>query len=169
MSEDSNTTNTLPWKSGIWYNENLTCYVYCVDGNKAELKNMICLDNPEIEPVYSVTFSHGDFGPAHESIIEKTGIQNYNIQLDDVKSGKKSGVVTEDGSKIYTLSPSKEIDTICWMTPEKLEKLKEDREPFDAPIISYYDPKPGSPGKLIWLSGKQKSCLLTIILEIRNY
>ena len=73
----ANNSNILPWKSGIWYNENLTCYVYCVDGNKAELKNMICLDDPEIEPVYSVTFTQGDFGPAHKSIIEK----NWNSKL----------------------------------------------------------------------------------------
>merc|ERR1711988_306658 len=36
---------------------------------------------------------------------------------------------------------------------EELEKIKEDREPCESPSLSYMEPKPDSPGKLIWLSG----------------
>ena len=147
---------TLPWKSGFWHNDNLSCYVYHVNEKKVDLKNMICLDYPDIDPVYSVDWSHGDFGPADKSIFEKTGVQNYNIQMDDIKSGKKFGVLSEDGTKIYSLGPARDIDIISWVTPEKLEELKENRESIEAPTISYYNPKPGTPGKIIWLSGTNK-------------
>ena len=39
------------------------------------------------------------------------------------------------------------------MDEEAIEKLKEDREPFEAPI-SHYIPKPEEMGKLLWFSGK---------------
>ena len=39
------------------------------------------------------------------------------------------------------------------MDEEAIEKLKEDREPFEAPT-SHYIPKPEEMGKLLWFSGK---------------
>ena len=39
------------------------------------------------------------------------------------------------------------------MDEEAIEKLKEDREPFEAPT-SHYIPKPEERGKLLWFSGK---------------
>ena len=45
------------------------------------------------------------------------------------------------------------MDVFEWLDDEAIEKLKEDREPFDAPS-THYTPKPNDLGKLIWLSGK---------------
>ena len=45
------------------------------------------------------------------------------------------------------------MDICEWLDDEAIEKLKEDREPFDAPS-THYTPKPNDLGKLIWLSGK---------------
>ena len=45
------------------------------------------------------TLTKGDFGAAKAEIIEKTGIQNYNVQMDSM-FGKFPGVVNEDGTQI---------------------------------------------------------------------
>ena len=39
-----------------------------------------------------------------------------------------------------------------WMDEEAIEKLKENREPVEAPT-SHYIPKPEEMGKLLWFSG----------------
>ena len=45
------------------------------------------------------------------------------------------------------------MDVFEWLDDESIEKLKEDREPYEAPS-THYTPKPNDLGKLIWLSGK---------------
>ena len=45
------------------------------------------------------------------------------------------------------------MDVFEWLDDESIEKLKEDREPYEAPS-THYTPKPNNLGKLIWLSGK---------------
>ena len=64
--------------------------------------------------------------------------------------------------KIYFLGFTGDIDVINWMDEEAIEKLKEDREPFEAPT-SHYIPKPEERGKLLWFSGK---VLHTVCLHI---
>ena len=39
------------------------------------------------------------------------------------------------------------------LNEEELEKLKEERDPYDAPSNPYCTPNPGKPGKLLWISG----------------
>ena len=71
---------------------------------------------------------------------------------------------------IYILGFTGDIDVIDWMDEEAIEKLKEDREPFEAPT-SHYIPKPEERGKLLWFSGKVlhnyelfSMCLVSICL-----
>ena len=106
--------------------------------------------------VYSATIldtlTKGDFGPAKAEIIEKTGIQNYDVQMDTI-FGKFPGVVNENGTQIDFWGFTNGPEVIKWLSEEELEKVKEGREPAEAPSISYFTPQPDSPGKLIWLSG----------------
>ena len=59
------------------------------------------------------------------------------------------------------------MDICDWLDDEAIEKLKEDREPFDAPS-THYTPKPNDLGKLIWLSGKQIIHLFYKLLTINT-
>ena len=45
------------------------------------------------------------------------------------------------------------IDVYDWLSEEKLEILKEDREPADAPNCPNHKPNPDKLGKLLWFSG----------------
>merc|ERR1711936_801906 len=124
------TTSNVPWKSGTWYSPLSMSQLFYVDGEKVEIKNMISLDFSESKPLFSGIWAQGDFGPAKPEIVEKTGVQNYNVQMDHF-FGK----------------------ILKCLTPEELEKIKENREPCESPSLSYKEPNPNSPGKLIWLSG----------------
>ena len=39
------------------------------------------------------------------------------------------------------------------LNEEEFEKLKDERDPYDAPSNPYCTPNPGKPGKLLWISG----------------
>ena len=48
---------------------------------------------------------------------------------------------------------AEKMDVYDWLDEDGLEKLKADRQSFEAPS-SHYTPKPNEPGKLFWFSGK---------------
>ena len=48
---------------------------------------------------------------------------------------------------------SEKMDIHNWLDDDGLEKLKADRQPFEAPSC-HYTPKPNEPGKMFWFSGK---------------
>ena len=55
------------------------------------------------------------------------------------------------------------MDIVNWCDEELLSKLKEDRDPCDAPP-SIYTPQPNQCGKIIWISG----ILITTYIQIPN-
>ena len=48
---------------------------------------------------------------------------------------------------------AEKMDVHDWLDEDGLEKLKADRQPFEAPS-SHYTPKPNELGKMFWFSGK---------------
>lgn len=69
MSELSSKT---PWRNGYWASPNMPAFVWVVDGEKMDAKNMIALDYPDIEGSMVCTIEHGDFGPLRNSGQPKT-------------------------------------------------------------------------------------------------
>ena len=53
---------------------------------------------------------------------------------------------------------TKNLDIATWCDEELLSKLKEDRDPCDAPP-SIYTPQPNNLGKIIWISGTYSEIL----------
>merc|ERR1719225_272230 len=102
--------------------------------------------------MFSGVWAQGDFGPAKSELVEKTGVQNYNVQIDHI-IGKMLGILDKTGTQIDYWGLTNEHITLKCLTPEELEEIKENREPCESPSLSYIEPKPDSPGKLIWLSG----------------
>ena len=65
---------------------------------------------------------------------------------------KSQGVVSEDGTKIYSWCQWNCLETHTWLSNEALSKLCEERDPIEAPSC-HYKIQPENQGKLIWLSG----------------
>ena len=66
----------------------------------------------------------------------------------------KYGVIDDSGTKMYMIGFSNKLDILKCLTDEEFQKVKDDREPFNAPSNPYVNPKPGQLGKLLWMSGE---------------
>ena len=76
------------------------------------------------------------------------------MELNIMELGLKNhGILSEDGTKIHLWGIKNEMEILNWLNKEDLEKVKEDRDPVDAPPCAYFTPTPDKPGKIIWLSG----------------
>ena len=63
----SNLSSKTPWRNGYWASPNMPAFIWVVDGEKMDAKNMIALDYPDIEGSMVCTLKHGDFGPPRNS------------------------------------------------------------------------------------------------------
>ena len=64
------------------------------------------------------------------------------------------GILSEDGTKIHLWGLKNEMEILNWLNKDDLVKVKEDRDPVDAPPCAYFTPTTDKPpGKIIWLSG----------------
>ena len=50
---------------------------------------------------------------------------------------RTKGVVSEDGTKIYSFGMWNCLETLTWQSEEDIQKLTEDREPKEAPSCHY--------------------------------
>ena len=51
-----------PWQNGYWYSYKSRHLIRVVDGEKVELKRIICFDYPDIKPNGNDTWTYGEFG-----------------------------------------------------------------------------------------------------------
>jgi len=150
-AEDPTVITTI--KSGYWYTKGEQFSLYHFKDDKWNTKNIVCLDCPGVRDFMSGSLKFGDFGPAHADIVEATGVQNYNLSL-EAPMMTRNGVLNSSGDQIHIWSMFGKMDVINLLNDEDLEKLKEDREPVEAPIVGdYFTPKPDQLGKLLWFSG----------------
>jgi len=141
-----------PWRNGFWFNEKMPCTVIIVDGEKMDFNNMIGLDFPDIEGSVTMVGKFGQFGAPKKEISEATGATEANFELNYVGQ-KRYGVVDGSGTRITYLGFNNKVDTLKWLSPEEVEKLRETRDNLETPSCPHITPRPDAPGKIIWLSG----------------
>ena len=113
---------------------------------------MICFEHPETKPFFTGSWTYGDFGPVKPEVGKMTGAKNNNIEF-DMAMGKCHGVLNKAGTRIHHVGFSKNVEVLEWLNADEIEQIKEDRDPADAPICSYFEAMPNTPGKIVWLSG----------------
>ena len=136
MSSTDAVTARPPWRDGFWFNEKMPCTVIVVDGEKMDFNNMIGLDYPDIEGSVTMVGRFGEFGPAREEILEATGggggAAVANFELNYVGQ-KRYGVVNGSGTRITYLGFNNKVDTLNWLSPEDVEKLRAARDSLETP------------------------------------
>jgi len=155
-------------KEGYWYNENAGGFIQVCKGNKMSCMNMIALDFPDLaKPISEMGWTFGEFGPATKEVKEASGCDTNNLQFTPAAPNvpPETGVVNKTGTKIFMAGLDNPLDVLYWVSDEEAQKMKDDRDPMEAPSCPQYIPKPGSPGKLYWLtgppsSGKSTTCQL---------
>ena len=80
-----------------------------------------------------MTVKSGEFGPARKEIAEATGVDNCNMELSLENMGNYPGVVNEAGTEITVWGWTNSVEVIKWLSPEEVEKVKEEREHKDTP------------------------------------
>ena len=154
-------SKSYPWKNGYWYSDEQANFIVIVENDKVTWKKFIYLDYPEALGFDTLgnedtedTWTYGNFGPVNnDDVIKMTGVQNYNLILTSNKK-KTHGVLNKTGTQVHFLSTTdNKINILKWLDKEELEKIKNDRDPLEAPSCPYFKIQPDRPGKLIWLSG----------------
>ena len=153
-----------PWKEGYWYSSSMSSMICLMENSTFLWKQMFALDFPEAKPLFQWTlrFSENDkeFGPAHSDIVKEMGKSFYNMEM-TMEGMKFHTVLSDDGTKLCYIGMTGTMDIFNWCDEEFISKLKDDREPYDAPT-SIYEPKPNISGKIIWISGQHTYFVLGI-------
>ena len=106
-----------------------------LEGEKLLLKSFIALDYPDVESTLPPnSIKSGDFGAAQKEVAEATGAEKNNVELLWYGTYKMPGVINESGTEIHIWEDvSKKVDKMKWLTPEKVEEMKEARDDVNAP------------------------------------
>jgi len=152
--EKTGDAKAMPWTDGNYRVKDMSNMVFVVKGEKV---SMLMLNDTasaeETDDFKKGTWTYGDYGEAHASIVEASGESNYNIEM-TILGGKwiTKGVVASCGKKIFVIGISNELDTYDWITEDQLTALREEGDSVDAPS-SHYKIQPEYQGKLLWISG----------------
>ena len=144
------------WVNGIWYNYDNKMTFWEIEGDKISMKSHYHFDHPDMKYTTG-KISYGDFDEAKDEIYRATGYKNYNVLIEIDFEGfefKLNAVITKTKTKLYTWGFTNKMEIINWVKKEELEKIKNIREPYEAPKNPYYQPTPDKPGYLLWFSGK---------------
>ena len=131
-SNMTDSTSKTPWKNGYWASAEAPGFIYVVDGEIMHMKNMIALDYPDVQPSFSLTLKHGDFGPTRKEVAEASGADRNNIEM-EMLGIKFFGVLNESGTNITLWSMYNKLDTMKWLSLEEVKRARENRDDFDAP------------------------------------
>jgi len=117
---------------------------------------------------YDFLFKYGDFGEAKDAIKEKTGVDNYNVEMkmvydetsalgegfrEWIEKYSEPGVISENGEKIVSNSGmGMGVVELEKITEEEFIFIENDNDPIEAPP-GPYTIQPDVPGKILWLSG----------------
>ena len=131
----SNKMANTPWQNGYWTVDRWPSTLFDVRGEKWSMKSLVALDFPDVEGSnQSCIMRSGYFGEARKEMIEATGSDKYNMEIIWWGAYKMYGIINDSGTAIhYWDEVSKTVGIIRWLTPENLEKLKENRDDMNMP------------------------------------
>ena len=110
--------------------------IFVLTGDKMETKQHIALDFPDLDASESdvtMILKYGDFGPARKEIADATGVEKCNMEMSMGEMGTYLGVVNEEGNEITFWDWTNSVAVIKWLSPDEVEKVKEEREHKDTP------------------------------------
>lgn len=139
-------------KEGYWASDTQKAFVYLYKEGKYTFMNLVGLDHPDIPAAFVSDVEFGDFGPARKEVQDASGCDNYNVEL-QIGEMKINGVANESGDRVVMWGFSNSVEVNYWLDEDQLQKKKDDRDPVEAPSCPHITPRPGTPGKIYWLSG----------------
>ena len=127
----------LPWREGIWI---MGAYgtgtlIQTSGRDRFYMKQMMFLDYPHLDEKNDyrcMKVEYGNFGKARAEIANATGTEDYNFNVNSFMLNSM-GVVNTNGTKITIWGMANTLEEWFWLDEQEIQKIKDDREPFDAP------------------------------------
>ena len=148
---------STPWCDGFYYSSKSSFVVTEVRGNNSYMRNLVELDYQEIDSSRSMqgTWTFGKYHETLKEIEEKTGANNYDLEIVSMGGRFKSYGVIGEGGKSVTICDGMmgNVTELIWMSPEKQKELLDAREHEDSIIPPNAKVQPENQGKVLWISG----------------
>ena len=153
MADNTSETKLTPWKNGYYRARSYQSMLYLVDGESFVMHPVSGKPTKTDTVASNGSWKYGDFGDAHPDVAKESGKTRYNVEMCDWGGlWKPHLALSDDGKKLYLYGMTQCVDVIEWMSEEDIEKMRNDREPFQAPVCPYKI-QPENQGRLVWLSG----------------
>ena len=138
-------------QNGFYKSDKVTAHVLVIDGQECRMEVLgnigHCTDD-----TFKGTWSTGDFGPAHPEIQEATGKSNYDVQMIMTGGIFTLNGVQIDGKSLMVVGFYKDVEHLTWVSQDQIKAIQDAGDPVEAPTCPH-ELKPGTPGKLLWLTG----------------
>ena len=162
-------------REGFWkFGDSKANIAHVMPSGKVLLQNVMNLDYPDLPAAMEWEPEYGQIDEAKPELQEASGKAMHNIKLNGGMATMKA-ILNDEGTKIWVWGWSNKMEVWDWLTPENLQAMKDDRDDYLSPrfvktkvmimFISCYamftfrfsaphiTPRPGTPGKVYWLSG----------------
>ena len=158
-------------KNGYYKSDKVTAQLLNIDGNTCNMEVLANIGH-YTEDTFAGTWETGNFGQAHPEIEKVTGKANFDIKMSMMHGVfQLFGVLGQDGKSVDVIGFYKDHEHLSWISDEEVKVLQNAGEPVDAPSCPH-ELKPGTPGKLIWLTGPPgagKSTTGHTLSKLKNY
>ena len=128
-------TSKIPWREGYWKMDAFSSLIMETSGNNFLSFNLVALDYPRTSRArynHVMKCQFGNFGLARKEVAEATQADQYNFQMVD-SFIKLKGVLNQEGTKITLWGTTNKLEEWFWLDEEMMERLRNDREPYEAP------------------------------------
>ena len=138
--------------NGFYKSDKVTAQVLIIEDQECRMEVLGNIGQCSSD-TFKGTWATGDFGPAHPEIQDITGKSNYDVQM-TMMGGifTLNGVLGQDGKSLMVVGFYKDVEQMTWISQDEVKAIQEAGDPVEAPSCPH-NLNPGSPGKLIWLTG----------------
>lgn len=143
-----------PWKNGIYRFKSSTQFVMKINDDVVEMKPTGCLDIQAKNDLFTGAIQSGSFGPAADKVKEKTGQDEYNVEMKLWGGMLTMGAVLNPDKQSMALLEfmNNTLDELYMISEKDLQELIDSGDSLDN-LSTPYKIQPENQGKLIWISG----------------
>ena len=126
------TSNQPKCQEGYWTFGEVKALLCMIHGDEIKIKNLICLDYPDLPHTFVMTVHYGDFGEAHEDIKQATGRSKYNVRIKN-EMWQLPCVLNEAGTNLHMWGWANKMEVWKFLSADDLLEMKDNRDDYLAP------------------------------------
>jgi len=143
--------NSTPWKNGYYLSTGFKTQVIYVEGEHCS-SDHICGKASKQNALSKGTWKYGDYGEAHPDVVEKTGKNQCDVEMDVPSWFMKIQAVLSDDGKTLTFHNMIGVNCLEWKSEEEVLAFQDTGDSVHE-LLSPHKLQPDRKGKLLWISG----------------